>query len=268
MIKVEMNAPEFSFTDVTKENFPYVDKCLKNSLAECSNLIFFPKGELNIKVNDISLRELMYLASFTEDKKKCPFTEHQKTILKSAYFWNVTTKWSLRVSLVIITGIITALVIVPAFTNDSNNSTASNETTSQGATPYTNGIISYAIIAGVIANMFSFWATGFSPNYFSNASNRAQDVLVGVNVKYNNLSARLIRLYCDEKGKEEAKKIAGNLMSNFITEKCLQYTQNTERTNHIMSELRQAAQYITSNEQIIPESFALINTIEVMKKSK
>jgi hypothetical protein len=265
---IEMNTRDFSFTNVTKENFSYVNKLLgNNAWEECRELLFFPKDEISAKINDVCLAQLLYLASFTENTDKCPFTENQKQTLKDGHYWSATTTWSLRVCLLIITGIITAVALVPIYpiASDNSNST-SNSTETSGLTPSQNGLMAYAIIAGVISNMFSFWATGFSPNYLSIASNSSQDVLVGIHIDYTNISARLIRLYCSENGKDEAKKIAENLSSKYLFKKCFHYTQNEERTGQIMSDLRQAVRYIISDEQILPESYALMNTIDIQKK--
>lgn len=256
------------YTEVNQDNFSGLSDMFGATVKDAWETIkssTFP-DEIEGKINDLMLAKLLYLASFGDGIDKCPFTENQKNILLNSYRWAKTTTWSLKLGLAFNTILFAGVALsplVPTATGNQTNLQATNAT--NGVTAVTGGLVTFAALTGVITNAVSFLATGFFPDYSSISSNKEQDVLAEIKETYSNLAGRLIMLYYSKENSEDAIKIARNINHEVLSKKCFFYTHNKMQSRQITTPIRQAVEFILSDETVLPESIGLLNTIEIQK---
>lgn len=260
----------YIYTEIKKENFPYVDKLLgANSDTIWNNIeaLAFREKTIHVKTNDSALVQLLYLASFKDTYSKSPFTEKECKVLKSSSGWDTAASWSLPVCLLINSLLFVGLAFNPLISTAAQNQTGNNETDLQESkfTPGLNGLIALSSTLGVLTNAISFWATGFAPHWTSNAANSKQDTLDNVKDHYLDLSGRLLRLYFSE-AQDEAEKIAYNINIKELKKCCLHETQNKEKTKAILAPLKQTLLFIKTKGQIFPSNISLTTLIENTKR--
>lgn len=256
------------YTELKEDNFPYLNDLFGNTAKDAWETIknsTFP-DDIECRINDLMLVKLLYIASFGDGIDKCPFTEKQRNILLSSYRWAKTTTWSLKLGLFFNTILFAGVALSPLVPTTTANQTGLQATNAtNGVTATTSGLITFAALTGVITNAVSFLATGFFPDYSSISSNKEQDVLAEIKETYSNLAGRLIMLYYSKENSEDALKIARNINHEVLSKKCFFYTQNKMQTRQITTPIRQAVEFILSDETVLPESIGLLNTIEIQK---
>lgn len=232
---VELGESSLNILEIASQRFSHLfhsnESDQNHSILErIKNLHNFPRklGKDQEILKD--LIRLCYLATFTPNEQKSPFTEEELKIFReSAERGKYTIGWFKKaiIPFVIVSG--ASYVSFVSATQLSENEKAAFSGT-------------VGLISSVALNMLSLCITGTNPNSSKDADNLKQNTIQDIKDKYNEMAAELIKLY--DQQQEFAKLLACRIDMDQIARAAIEGSLDPKEEKAIFKKFKDAIKFV------------------------
>lgn len=263
---------------VNPNTFPCINQLFgmrSENAWQCVNKNHFPRSNQyrSVKVNDLAMVRLLYLATLSEASGKNVFSKRHLSVLQKCDDEALSVQRWLRYGFLSVAIVVLAAPYL-AFVPTSNplvssvNSSANNSclcppqaAASSAPTAYAILIVTAIGLIAVVTTYVSWNSTGWKPDSSSNAYNAKQDTLRVITKIFDDMAKRLIRLHYSP-AKEEAEKIVQHTDLDMIHNQFLEHITNIEMIDTVLGDFKEAVLFVRSGREAMPESSDLVRFIE------